>query len=91
MNIDETPFDCFRVRCVFEGPEQEINTAIQDYKIKFPYIQYGTRVVKSASGRKIVQRFRTREICQEACIHVASKSPVSSCDEGKDHTVFQTY
>ena len=92
MNLEETPYDCFKTRCVITGTDEEIEKARKDYLLKYPYMQYGTRILKKIDSGIVLQRFRTKKICLAACVHTPRPDPISSdTEEGKDHTIFQTY
>jgi hypothetical protein len=91
MSIDEAPVDCFRVKCVITGLPDEISQQREEYLLRYPYMCYGTRNISTTEGGIVLQRFRTREICAEACIHTPVAKPLDTKqEEGKDHTVFQT-
>ena len=92
MSIDETPIDCFRVKCLIAGTDEEIEKQKLEYLEKYPYMCYGTRPVSKGTAGLVMQRFRTIEICIEACIHkpVPRSNDNKSEEKGKDHTIFQT-
>jgi hypothetical protein len=92
MSLDEAPIDCFRVRCLITGTDDEIEKQRVLYLEKYPYLCFGTRSISKTADSVIVQRFRTQKICAEACVHTPVANPLGADnEEGKDHTIFQTY
>jgi len=92
MSLDETPIDCWRVKCLITGTNEEIEQQRLDYLEKYPYMCYGTRQVSKTEAGLVMQRFRTIKICIEACTHkpVPRSNDNKKEEEGKDHTIFQT-
>ncbi len=93
MIVDETPIDCYKIRCHISGSGQELLERESEYITKYPYMQYGTRRVELTDSGVIMFRFRTREMRAQACIHKPNPQPVGDAtvpEKGKDHTIFQT-
>ena len=88
MEAHEIPVDCFLIRYTATGSASELTSVWESYQEQYPTIQYGTRVEKRAKNTIIVQRFKTIKDCKNACLHEVSASPL---EQGKDHTVLQTY
>tara|TARA_Y100001937_G_scaffold21876_1_gene30918 strand:+ start:3037 stop:3315 length:279 start_codon:yes stop_codon:yes gene_type:complete len=92
MTINEIPFDCFTTHCCVSGTCEEIDQAFKEYVAKYPYLQYATRIKERTDNSAIFVRWTRREDCIAACIHTPRPDPISSdVEEGKDHTIFQTY
>ena len=91
MIIDEVPYDCFRTYCNVSGSRDEIEKAFQDYRDRYPYMQYATRIKEQTENGAVFVRWTRKEDCMAACIHTPVANPVGDNQEkGKDHTVFQT-
>ncbi len=93
MNTDETPLDCFRVLYKIIGTKDEIEEEKKKYIEKYPYMAYGTQVTEKIDDGIVMIRFRTVEICINACTHKPKQNAVgktSQPEKGKDHTFFQT-
>jgi len=92
MSLDEAPIDCFKVKCLIMGTDEEIEQQRISYLEKYPYLCFGTRSVSKTEEGLVMQRFRTQKICAEACVHTPVANPLGAdIEEGKDHTIFQTY
>ena len=91
MSLDEAPIDCWRVKCLITGTDEQIKEQMSEYLEKYPYMCYGTRFVSKTEEGTIMQRYRTHEICAEACIHTPVAKPIGDAKEkGQHNTVFQT-
>ena len=93
MIIDETPIDCYKIRCFISGSGEQLLEDEREYIQKYPYMRYGTRRAELKDDGIVMFRFRTSELCAQACIHKPNPHPVgedTTTERGKDHTVFQT-
>ena len=91
MTIEELPLDCFKTYCAVSGTADEIDDAFAEYKTRFPYMQYATRIKERTESSAIFVRWTRKEDCIAACIHTPVDNPVGdNKEEGQDNTVFQT-
>ena len=90
MTIDELPYDCFTTYCNVSGTPEEIDEAFEEYRSRYPYMQYATRIKERTDNSAVFVRWTRKEDCIAACIHTPVAKPVGEKEEGKDHTVFQT-
>ena len=76
MKTEELPIDCFKVRYDVRGTEEELTEAWNQYRGKYPNMEYGTHIRHREDGYIVIVRFKTREACHEACIHEVKEDPL---------------
>ena len=98
MQDYEVPMDCFKTCYTASGSTEEIEKACEQYKVKYPYMQYGTRRVEKTNDKIVLVRWTNKEDLIAACIHTPVENPIGpesnkkvekSEQKGADHTVFQ--
>ena len=95
MTINELPYDCFTTYCTVTGTPEEIDEAFEDYRNRYPYMQYATRIKERTESTAVFVRWTRKEDLMAACIHTPVENPVGDQskeepEKGKDHTIFQT-
>ena len=98
MNDYEVPMDCFKTCYTASGSTEEIENACAQYQVRYPYMQYATRITERTDDRIVLVRWTNKEDLIAACVHTPVENPIgpennkkveSQKQKGADHTVFQ--
>ena len=84
MSIDETPIDCFKMKCFIFGTEEEIAEEREKYIKKFPYMSYGTVQKETTDDGIVMVRFRYATNPRQGLHPYSSRAPVGAeVEKGK--------
>ncbi len=98
MQDYEVPMDCFKTCYTASGSTEEIENASAQYKARYPYMQFATRITEKTDDKVVLVRWTNKEDLIAACIHTPVDQPIGPESnrrvekpeqKGADHTVFQ--